>query len=79
MVDFYKALSPEARERVDRNRKRQKEIADMTLKDFIETIKYNYKNCGVISNKYKEGDPVYDAEMHYWLIPEMIKRLENKE
>ena len=56
MIDFYKALLPETRERVDRNRKRQQEISDMKLKDFIETVKYNYKNCGVIANKYREED-----------------------
>jgi len=78
MIDFNKLLTPEVRERIERIEVHKQKIQNIPLDEFIKIVKYNHKNCGVVLHRYKEGDPVYDAEMYYTLIPEMIRRLEGK-
>lgn len=70
MVDFEKLLSPEAKERLEHERRRVKEFANYDLKELITMTKHYLTNCSL-----KQSDH-YDGVLQNIVVPELLKRLE---
>jgi len=81
MVDFLKYLTPEQRDKVLRDREYiSEQKASYSVKNHYElvvTVLHTYHNSGCTSRtaKWQAADPVYDASLVFFLIPEMIERL----
>jgi len=77
MVDFSKYLSDEAKQRMAHHEDEVKQHREMPLEELVTKVDYylmNYTRC-----QWLPGEPVYDAVMWHTLIPEMLRRLKNKE
>ena len=77
-MDFFKHLSPEARQRVESQRAAHirdvTEMAEMDVETLCEKAEYYLKNSE-FTHRYQPGEPVYDGAMAHVVIPELIRRL----
>lgn len=80
-IDFLSRLSPEARARVESQRKNfEEDVAEfraMPIEQLCERAAYFLKNCE-FAHRYQPGEPVYDGAMAHVVIPELIRRLRER-
>ena len=78
MVDFLKMLSPEARARVESQRRNfERDVAEfraMSTEDLCERTEYYLKHCE-FPKRWQPGDPVYDGAIAHVILPELLRRL----
>lgn len=70
-------LTPEARERADRNRtwvaERRGEFASLSDENLVASAKLYMANMTPL--RFAPGEPVYDATMWHVILPELLKRI----
>lgn len=78
MVDFFKHMSPEARARIEANRRNfEKDVAEfqaMPSEQLCERVEYFMKNCE-FPHRFQPGEPVYDGVIAHVVIPELLRRI----
>lgn len=73
MVDFYKMLDSDTRSRLDKFHKDQESIKCISDEEFGAKLIHYYHNME--PSRFGRGAPVYDGQMYFLLIPEMIRRI----
>lgn len=77
-IDFLKHLSPEARERIERQRQAHErdvaETRELSNEALCERTEYYLKNCQ-FPHQWQPGEPVYDGVIAHVIIPELLRRV----
>jgi hypothetical protein len=72
-------LDPKAQEEYDRARamdlSTQQTFASMTDESLVASAKFWMAHCAT-PKKYVPDEPIYDATMWHFILPELIRRLE---
>jgi hypothetical protein len=69
---FKDLLSPEQRRVVEECARKREAIAGCDDKALILLAKYTHQNC---TPRWDRFAPTYDATLHHYLVPELLKRL----
>ena len=77
---FRASSSDEAKERLIRFRKQQREYASMSNSQLADVVKHVFDNCAIPHSRHiLRGSLVYDSVMWHVAVPELIKRLKSLE
>src|SRR5271154_3552954 len=81
MVDFLKFLTPEQREKLARDREyidgKKWEYRRKNHYEIVVLALHTFHNSGCTSRvaKWQPRDPVYDAALVFFVIPDLIERI----
>jgi len=75
MVDFRKLLTQDQIDRLDKFAQDRIDVSKLSNAEFGAQLIHYYHNMA--RSEYRKGDPVYDGQMFWLLIPEMIRRMYN--